>query len=207
MKILKSISLYFVYPLAMFFLGFFSHMAYVEFFYPNRYTNQVQKPAAYEEEAVTQVAETPGEITTCDTRYVVIEYDLEKEKKESSTGQLPEKYLGMTRDKLQEALEEYEMNPTLEDQEKGFLSLQLEKFSEDQVVVQKNYRPIEKTVGYYLMVQDGKIVVMEEDQQTVYLTTEIYAEALSDSLKQELIMGKFIHNIDELYGFLESYTS
>ena len=106
MKILKSISLYFVYPLAMFFLGFFSHMAYVEFFYPNRYTNQVQKPAAYEEEAVTQVAETPGEITTCDTRYVVIEYDLEKEKKESSTGQLPEKYLGMTRDKLQEALEE-----------------------------------------------------------------------------------------------------
>ncbi|MCI5585308.1 MAG: hypothetical protein MR383_07130 [Lachnospiraceae bacterium] len=204
---MKSISLYFVYPLAMFFLGFFSHMAYVEFFYPNRYTNQVQKPAAYEEEAVTQVAETPGEITTCDTRYVVIEYDLEKEKKESSTGQLPEKYLGMTRDKLQEALEEYEMNPTLEDQEKGFLSLQLEKFSEDQVVVQKNYRPIEKTVGYYLMVQDGKIVVMEEDQQTVYLTTEIYAEALSDSLKQELIMGKFIHNIDELYGFLESYTS
>ncbi|MDD7027093.1 MAG: hypothetical protein PUI46_08405 [Lachnospiraceae bacterium] len=204
---MKSISLYFVYPLAMFFLGFFSHMAYVEFFYPNRYTNQVQKPAVYEEEAVTQVAETPGEITTCDTRYVVIEYDLEKEKKESSTGQLPEKYLGMTRDKLQEALEEYEMNPTLEDQEKGFLSLQLEKFSEDQVVVQKNYRPIEKTVGYYLMVQDGKIVVMEEDQQTVYLTTEIYAEALSDSLKQELIMGKFIHNIDELYGFLESYTS
>ena len=204
---MKSISLYFVYPLAMFFLGFFRHMAYVEFFYPNRYTNQVQKPAAYEEEAVTQVAETPGEITTCDTRYVVIEYDLEKEKKESSTGQLPEKYLGMTRDKLQEALEEYEMNPTLEDQEKGFLSLQLEKFSEDQVVVQKNYRPIEKTVGYYLMVQDGKIVVMEEDQQTVYLTTEIYAEALSDSLKQELIMGKFIHNIDELYGFLESYTS
>ena len=204
---MKSISLYFVYPLAMFFLGFFSHMAYVEFFYPNRYTNQVQKPAAYEEEAVTQVAETPGEITTCDTRYVVIEYDLEKEKKESSTGQLPEKYLGMTRDKLQEALEEYEMNPTLEDQEKGFLSLQLEKFSEDQVVVQKNYRPIEKTVGYYLMVQDGKIVVMEEDQQTVYLTTEIYAEALSDSLKQELIMGKFIHTIDELYGFLGSYTS
>ena len=204
---MKSISLYFVYPLAMFFLGFFSHMAYVEFFYPNRYTNQVQKPAAYEEEAVTQVAETPGEITTCDTRYVVIEYDLEKEKKESSTGQLPEKYLGMTRDKLQEALEEYEMNPTLEDQEHGFLSLQLEKFSADQVVVQKNYRPIEKTVGYYLMVQDGKIVVMEEDQQTVYLTTEIYAEALSDSLKQELIMGKFIHNIDELYGFLESYTS
>ena len=57
------------------------------------------------------------------------------------------------------------------------------------------------------MVRDGKIVVMETDKETVYLTTDIYAEALSDALKQELIMGKFIYNIEELYGFLESYTS
>ncbi len=204
---MKSISLYFVYPVAMFLMGFFSHMAYVEFFYPNRHTEQVQPPVVYKEETVARVAETPGEITTCDTSYVVVEYNMENEEQESTAGKLPEKYLGMTRDKLQDALKEYELNPTLEDQEKGFLSLQLEKFSKDQVVVQKNYRPIEKIPGYYLMVQDGKIVVMEEDQQTVYLTTEIYAEALSDSLKQELILGKFIHNIDELYGFLESYTS
>ena len=57
------------------------------------------------------------------------------------------------------------------------------------------------------MVEDGKIVVMEEDKRTVYLSTDIYADALSDSLKQELIQGKFIHSMDELYGFLESYTS
>ena len=57
------------------------------------------------------------------------------------------------------------------------------------------------------MVEDGKIIVMEDDQKTVYLTTEIYAEDLSDPLKQELIIGKYIHNIEELYGFLESYTS
>lgn len=204
---MKSISLYFVYPLVMFLLGFFSHMAYVDFFYPNKYADKSSEPIVYQEESVAQVAEIPGEITTCDTSYVVVEYNLEEENKETSTGQLPERYLGMTREELMEALKEYELNPTLDDQEKGFLSLQLEKFSQDEVVVQKNYRPVEKTFGYYLMVQDGKIVVMEEDQQTVYLTTEIYADALSDALKQELIMGKFIHNIEELYGFLESYTS
>ena len=49
--------------------------------------------------------------------------------------------------------------------------------------------------------------MMEEDKETIYLTTDIYAEALSDSLKQELILGKFIYNIEDLYGFLESYTS
>ena len=48
---------------------------------------------------------------------------------------------------------------------------------------------------------------MEKDKKTVYLTTDIYAEALSDLLKQELIKGKYINNIEELYGFLESYTS
>ena len=61
--------------------------------------------------------------------------------------------------------------------------------------------------GYYLTVMDGKIVVMEPDQKTIYLTTDIYAEALSETLKQELLKGKFIHSMDELYGFLESYTS
>ncbi|MCI7596623.1 MAG: hypothetical protein MSS92_10480 [Lachnospiraceae bacterium] len=207
MKILKGISLYFVYPLTMFLLGFFSHMAYVDFFYPNKIQNKAQEHIAYTEENIAQVVETAGEITTCDTSYVVVEYNLEENSQNRNTGRLPEKYLGMTRDKLEEALKDYEMNPTLEDQEKGFLSLNLERFSPAQVVVRKNYKPVKKTEGYYLMVEDGKIIVMENDQKTVYLTTEIYAEDLSDPLKQELIIGKYIHNIEELYGFLESYTS
>ena len=67
--------------------------------------------------------------------------------------------------------------------------------------------PEKEEPGYYLTVQEGKIVVMELDQKTVYLTTDIYAEALSETLKQELIQGKFINSMEELYGFLESYTS
>ena len=73
---------------------------------------------------------------------------------------------------------------------------------ENEVVIQEQEEP-----GYYLTVQDGKIVVMELDQETIYLTTDIYAEALSETLKQELMQGKFINSIEELYGFLESYTS
>ncbi|MGN1314550.1 MAG: hypothetical protein ACI4VG_05980 [Lachnospiraceae bacterium] len=207
MKILKSISLYFVYPLTMFLLGFFTHMAYIDFFYPNKLPNQVKANEVNTEEEFTQVVETGGEITTCDTSYIIVEYNLEEDSRNKVTGHLPGKYLGMTRDKLEDALKEYELNPTLEDREKGFISLQLESFSPKQVIVQKNFKPEEKTSGYYLMVEDGKIVVMEEDQKTVYLTTEIYADDLSDRLKQELIIGKYIHSMDELYGFLESYTS
>ena len=58
----------------------------------------------------------------------------------------------------------------------------------------------------------NKRTVTDESYKKVHMDSEsciddIYVEALSDSLKQELILGKFIYDIDELYGFLESYTS
>lgn len=207
MKVLKSISLYFIYPFAMFLLGFFSHMSYVEFFYPGRTYDRLEEAAPQETGFYAPVTEMENRVTE-DTHYLVVEYDLEaNEEGEVQERPLPEMYLGMSREDLENVLGEYELNPTLEDQEKGFLSQQLKEFSPEEILVQKNYRPTEKTDGYYLCVADGKIVVMEEDRKTVYLKTDIYAQALSDSLKQELIMGKYIQNMEELYGFLESHTS
>ena len=99
-------------------------------------------------------------------------------------------------------------NKYMSSKESSFLT------EESQEVVSSSESNIAKTnfeneepQGYYLTVMEGKIVVMETDQKTIYLTTDIYAEALSESLKQELIKGKFIHSMEELYGFLESYTS
>ncbi len=209
MKVLKSISLYFVYPFAMFLLGFFSHMSYVEFFYPGRTYERLEESIPTETGFYAPVTEMENRVDE-NTHYLVTEYDLESNKaEETQEHPLPEMYIGMTREELEHVLGEYELNPTLEDQEKGFLSQQLKEFSPERIVIQKNYRPAEEmeTEGYYLCVEDGKIVVMEEDRETVYLTTDIYAQALSDSLKQELIMGKYIRNMEELYGFLESHTS
>ena len=205
MKILKSIGLYFVYPFLTFLLGIFTHIGYLNYFYPNKYTPQ--KESSFLEDTAYEVSNLSKPITTCDTKYIIIEYNAKENTQKVLETKIPEKYLGMTRQNLEEALKEYQQNPTLEDIEKGFLNIQLESFSSKEVKVNKNYNPAPPNTGYYLMVLDGKIVVMEEDKQTIYLTTDIYAEALSDSLKQELILGKFIHNIDELYGFLESYTS
>lgn len=205
MKILKSISLYFVYPFTTFILGIFTHIGYLNYFYPNKYIPQ--KNSYFLEDSSYEVSYIPKEITTCDTRYIITEYNTKENTTIEIEQELPEKYLGMTRNNLEDSLDEYQQNPTLEDLEKGFLNIQLESFSSEEVRISKNYNPAPKDSGYYLMVMDGKIVVMEEDKKTVYLTTDIYADALSDSLKQELISGKFIYNIDELYGFLESYTS
>ena len=205
MKILKSIGLYFVYPFITFLLGIFTHIAYLDYFYPNKYN--FSQEAYLLEETDYRAASLYSKITTCDTKYIITEYNVKDNTEVVDETKIPDKYLGMDRKTLEDALMDYQNNPTLEDIEKGFLNIQLESFSSDEVKISKTYNPIEKTSGYYLMVLDGKIVVMEEDKETIYLTTDIYAEALSDSLKQELILGKFINDIEDLYGFLESYTS
>ena len=205
MKHLKSIGLYFVYPLITFILGILTHIAYLDYFYPNKYAEA--KEIYYLEDSSYEVSNLSSKITTCDTKCIVIEYNIEDHTKTETENKLPDKYLGMERKHLEDALKDYIQNPTLEDMEKGLIDIQLKSFSPKEVQIYKTYKPNEKNIGYYLMVLDGKIVVMEEDKETIYLTTDIYADALSDSLKQELIFGKFIHNIEELYGFLESYTS
>ncbi len=204
MKILKSIGLYFIYPFLMFLLGIFAHMGYVKYFYPNKYIRQEE--TYFLEDSSLEAVNTTETITTCDTAYYVVEYNLGDNSEKEYQEKIPDKYLGMNRQTLQEALEEYCNHPTLEDVEKGFVNASLISFSSREVKISKTFQPPEET-GYYLMVSDGKIVVMEEDKETVYLTTDIYAEALSDALKSELIKGKYITNIEDLYGFLESHTS
>lgn len=207
MKILKSIGLYFVYPLFTFILGIFAHIGYLNYFYPNKYLPQ--KESYFLDDTAYEVSNTQKPITTCDTRYIIVELNKTDNTSNEIETKIPEKYMGMTRDRLEDALMEYQQNPTLEDLEKGFINIQLDNFSSQEVRISKTYHPvpIDKKSGYYLMVLDGKVVVMEEDKKTIYLTTDIYAEALSDSLKQELILGKFINDIEDLYRFLESYTS
>ena len=207
MKVLKSIGLYFIYPFTTFLLGIFTHIAYLDYFYPNKYNFSDQAYLLEETDYKVEVAGISSQITTCDTKYIITEHNVKDNTEVVDEVKIPDKYLGMDRKTLEDALAEYQNNPTLEDMEKGFLNIQLESFSSDEVKISKIYNPAPKNTGYYLMVLDGKIVVMEEDKETIYLTTDIYAEALSDTLKQELILGKFINDIEDLYGFLESYTS
>lgn len=60
---------------------------------------------------------------------------------------------------------------------------------------------------YYLMVYAGKIWVYYEDLKTVYLATDISIERLPEDVKQEVLDKKYVKNEEELYNFLESYSS
>lgn len=60
---------------------------------------------------------------------------------------------------------------------------------------------------YYLMEVNGYIVVYLSDKKTPYEYTDIHYDELPDLLRQEIRNGKYIESTDELYGFLENYSS
>ena len=60
---------------------------------------------------------------------------------------------------------------------------------------------------FYLYNLNGYIVVYENDHQTIYEYTNIVVDELPENLQKELKNGKYIPNQEELYGFLENYSS
>ena len=60
---------------------------------------------------------------------------------------------------------------------------------------------------YFLKIEDGFVVVYEEDERTVYEKTGITADSLPEELQEELKNGKKVKNNRELYSFLESFSS
>lgn len=61
--------------------------------------------------------------------------------------------------------------------------------------------------GYYLCEMQGFVVVYLSDRKTIYEMTEIPLTDLPEEVQQEIAVGKYIPTQEELYGFLENYSS
>jgi hypothetical protein len=156
-----------------------------------------------------QVIEAAAEelpVITADTVYLVKEVNLTLGTVDEKEENVPVKYIGLDRDAMLEELASYDANPPLTELEQGFESIELSSFSRDRVVVCKYYREAEDE-GFYLMVADHFIVVYKKDKETLYMNTDILLESLDETLQAEVIQGKYVENEEELYHFLESYSS
>ncbi len=213
MKLVKRISLFMVMSVIMLGLGGLGALKAEEFFYPNRYQHGTaytakadqDEPEDEQEQVIeTAVADTP--VVTADTLYLVEQVDLNKGTVTEREETVPVMYIGLNREELLEALSAYDKNPPLSEQEQGFETVELTSFSADRVVVCKYYK--EKVPrGFYLMVADHFIVVYEEDRNTLYMNTDIWLSLLPESLQTEIMEGKYVASEEELYLFLESYSS
>lgn len=207
MKFVKRISLFFIYPITMFGMGFAANMAIYEFFYPGSAQNE---PIVHEEEVIPSepVVETGYQaepVITADTSYIVLSYDaLSGELKENEETP-PDKYLGLNRQELEGELREYEESPSLTDLEKGFSHIELLSFSPVRVVVRKSYEREEE--GFFLVNENHCVVVYDKSLTHVYMNTGIRVEELPWTIQREILHMKYIETENELYNFLESYSS
>lgn len=79
-----------------------------------------------------------------------------------------------------------------------------------QLEAQPETRPSTAVLSPYQFViceEDGYLIVYCADRETVYETTDIRVEDLPLKLRQEVREGKFMYSEQELYNFLESYSS
>ena len=60
---------------------------------------------------------------------------------------------------------------------------------------------------FCLQVENGYVVVYQEGGSQVYEYTDIPLEALPTELQSQVLLGKVLHSQDELYNFLENYSS
>lgn len=60
---------------------------------------------------------------------------------------------------------------------------------------------------YLVMDDDGYLCVYMDNTDTLYMYTDIRTSELPEKLKEEIKTGKVFQNLEELYLFLESYSS
>lgn len=119
----------------------------------------------------------------------------------------PADFIGLTRDELIKYLKNYEEFPSIEDLESGFEKFELVSFSKNKIVLRKTYYPINPDYKYYLVAENNYITVYYMDKETVFSYTDILLSSLPEEMQQEIISGKFITDIHQLYNFLENYSS
>lgn len=222
MKFVKGISLFCVFPLICITAGLFAGFFLKDFFYPgndrrfadNRYLadDYVAEEYGIPTDNVgdgysLEVVSAPKEEIMADTEYVIEEYDTRRDTLIVNSISVPLKYLGMDREEFLHTMELYALSPPLSELERGFVGLEVRSFSTQRVVVRMNYAYIEPSQSFYIRVEDNMLVVYCDDEDTVYMYTNIKADTLPEEIQTKVSRGMFVEDEASLYNFLETYSS
>lgn len=210
MKVVRGISL-FIAASGLFIIGCFLGFEGHNFFYPGvsdaKGRNSTASPVSDERVEVSLQDEN---IISADTSFIVIEVNMEDQSESSEEIPVPTYYMGMDREAFEKQIENFDSSPSLQELQKGFQGSEIRSFSGSKVELCKFYQEQKEAEEeyYYLAIQNNKVVVYRADGQTIYMETDIPAQDLPSDVLQELLTQKRIINTEEdLYDFLESYSS
>lgn len=209
MKFLKGICLFFLFSFLSFFVGCFSGYYYSLSICDNEnYESSFITTNNNKEKELTAVPVVEVDETLCaDTIFILEEKDLLKDTVVETTWKLPEKYIGMNRERFLQSMDVYQNSPPLDEKQKGFVNLEVKSFSRNRVVILKNYLYVQPTDSFYLAVCNNEVVVYLEDMTTIYINTGLELDTFPEDIQKDIINTMEIEDEKTLYDFLESYTS
>lgn len=142
-----------------------------------------------------------------DTVYKLQTYDMKNGTMTEDILPIPSYLIGLDRVATLEYLYEYMHDLPLSEFEKGLISFELISFSKDDILLRKTYNEDKVENRYFLISQNGYIVVYYGDRKTVYEYTGLSTNGLTQFEKMQLEEGVFAKDLDELYALLENYSS
>lgn len=177
--------------------------------------NEMSGIPAYGEDASGDVqgstqavhTENTDAVITKTTVYEIEEYHRHTHEVNLVTERIPAQYIGMDRQDLESALALYLEAPSLRDVERGLQDIRLVRFSTERITVRKSYELNPEYDYYYLTEEQGYVVVYYRNMGTLFCETGIEIDDLPERLQREIRRIKTIETEEELYGFLESYSS
>lgn len=169
----------------------------------NNVVSSEEQPGAELQPAVA----AGGECTDCDTVFVIMKYDMTAKTTIQEETEIPAKYMGMTRDGMQEAIAMYVAAPPLSELNQGFVTAELVSFSPERVVMKKSYQKEDEIQKFIILSEQNYVTVYRNDTENIYLYTDIRLDDLPPEVQQEVIRQKYVESEEELYNFLESYSS
>lgn len=172
------------------------------FFYPQRY-RQIENGQYINIETSSQ--QVPFPIDKMNTFVIEYYYPEEERLLKEEVQELPE-LLGLDKLGVENYLKEYMQNLSREEKEDGLVSYQLVQYRGKQITLRKTYR---KNIqgGYYAQSFNGNVVILKNDRKTVYEYTQIMIHLLPEDMREKVIAGLYLENDEELYNFLENYSS
>lgn len=114
--------------------------------------------------------------------------------------------LGCDKEGVINYLEDYMKHLSYEEREQGLISFELISYKENHLCFRKTYRKQEYQ-GYYAKSFNGTIVILNGDGKTVYEYTQIAIDSLPDDLQLQVLEGYPLENEEDLYSFLENYST
>lgn len=209
MKLVKGISL-FIIAVGLFVIGCFLGLQGRDFFYPGESVSQEREhtvsSAPLEK---VQAAAKEENIISADTTFIVVEVNLDNQSEQAAEIPVPAYYMGMDRVDFEKQMQDFDKSPSLHEQQKGFQGSEIRSFSGSRVELCKFYRVPKESAEeyYYLAIMQNKVVVYRADSKTIYMETDISADELPPEVQQELVQRRVVNTEEDLYDFLESYSS